>query len=730
MRRAPWIAAAVLAAGAAAWIGVRACGPDVTVARFDALSAPDTALKDFVAGRLGILRPGFRFRDRVVAYRWLSGLGISPADQAALVAAPPDPWTSPDPKRWLRARSLAMKDQAPEIQPMSQGDSWSQYARLTQGALDTASATLTDRMGRYGDGPDLKAWVAGQDLVFASTKEHPAIPSPIAAPAWLKADRDYQIAAARLYAERFDEAAAAFKAIAQDPASPWRAWAPYLEARCLVRKVSLAPDLAQDAPPEALAARVQQWRAVQSLIEADLPAADPRVDAALRSLRDLVRHRSEPGALWAEDLQMLATEKDGIAPLVDSARWVILQGHNDGSDAPGAGADLQAWLDVMDVNDGMKAGRPGLAFDQWKATGSKAWLVAAMALCPGPGPEAEELAAAAAKVPESDPAAPTLRWYALQTRLASLDGGPKRAALEAALKQPFPIWAKNSLLRQCGALATDLDDWMRAAVHEVVGYGDGMSDEVTSPGPGDNASLPTRLFDHDEAATLNRAFTVAQLANAAKTPGLPPALRDEILRVAWLRATLMDRWDQAAALAPSLESALKTQAMEVCAIQDPESRRFALARLVMAFPGLRPTINEGLGGFRLGEKLSDFDAIRDNWWCGDGVYWLVDGAGQPIPAPAPPAFLTAEETKVAAEEQAILAKVPSAIEWFGRITLDHAKAHPEDPAVPDTLARVVALTRSPMCESKAISTLSRDAFRVLHTAYKDTAAAKRTKYHY
>lgn len=719
-KRAPWIVAALVVAGAAAWIGVKACGPDAVEAEFGAPSAPDTAPKDYLAGKLGIIRPGFRFQDRVVAYRWLSGLGVSKADQAALQAAPPDPWPRPDLKPWLGASSM---------DSMSRGESWSEYTRVTQGALDTASATLEDRKSRYGDGPEVKEWIAGQVQVFASTKDHPEIPAPIAAPAWLKADRDYQIAAAKFYAEQFDDAASAFEAIAKDSTSPWRGWAPYLEARCRVRQVSLSPDLAQDTPAEAQEARTKQWKAIQTQIEANLPSAKEPIHGALLNLRDLVRHRSEPGALWKDDLDAIASTKEGLAPLVDSARWVVLQGHANSADATGGGADLQAWLDVMDVNEGLKAGRTGLAFDQWKATGSKPWLVAALALSPGPGPEADALIAAASKVPESDPAAPTLRWYALQARLASLDGTPKRAALDAALKQSFPTWAKNSLLRQRGGVATDLGDWMRAAAHGVVSYGDDMDDGATPVGPG-GAPLPSRLFDRDEAAALNRSFTVAQLSDAAKTPDLPAPLRDELARVAWLRATLLDRWDQATALAPSLEPALKAPAMTVCALQDPEARRFALAQLVMAFPGLRPMVNEGTGGFRFEEKISEFDAIRDNWWCGGGLYWQVDTEGKPIPAPEPPAFLSADEKKAAAEEQAVLAKVPSAIEWFGRIALDHARAHPDDPSAPDTLARVVAFTRSPMCESKSISALSREAFRVLHTTYKDTPAAKRTKYHY
>ncbi|HET8901750.1 MAG TPA: hypothetical protein VFM84_07420 [Holophagaceae bacterium] len=732
MKRAPWIAAALLAAGAAAWVGVRACGPDTTDAHFEALSVPDTAPAEFVAGKLGILRPGFHFQDRVVAYRWLKGLSISAADQKALLAYPKEE-TSPDPKAWLVARASVMKDGTePTVDPFTRMEDWSSYSRLTQGALDTAVATLADREKTHGNGPELRAWIAAQDQVFASTKGHPAIPEPVTSPAWLKADRDYQIAAALFYAERFDEARSAFAAIGKDAASPWRVWAPYLEARCLVRQVSLVPDLAQDTPPEAVEALRQRWVAIQRQIEAHLPSTSEPVDAALRSLRDLVRHRSEPGELWASDLQALATEKEGLTPLVDSARWVVLQGHNNISDAPGKGADLQAWLDVMDVNEGMKAGRPGLAFDQWKATGSKAWLVAALALWPGPGPEADALIAAAAKVPDSDPAAPTARWYALQLHLASLEGAEKRTALDAALKMDSPTWAKNSLLRQRGAVATDLADWMRVAVHEATGYGDGLEEGVEPRGGphDDNASLPSRLFDGDEAATLNRSFTIAQLGEAAKAAGLPPALRDELARVAWLRAALLESWDQAAALAPALEPELRTKAMEVCAISDTEARRFALAKLVMAFPGLRPTVNEGLGGFRLGEKLSDFDAIRDNWWCGEGTYWQMDSAKHPIPVPEPPTFLKPEEAKAAAEEQAALGKLPAAIAWFGRIVLDHAKTHPQDAKVPDALARVVATTRSPMCEGPDISAVSREAFRLLHTAYKDTAAAKRTKYHY
>ena len=56
------------------------------------------------------------------------------------------------------------------------------------------------------------------------------------APALLSADRAYQIAAANLYAGKYDEAAQQFAAIAADKESPWHEMGNYLAARAIVRK--------------------------------------------------------------------------------------------------------------------------------------------------------------------------------------------------------------------------------------------------------------------------------------------------------------------------------------------------------------------------------------------------------------------------------------------------------------------------------------------------------------
>src|SRR5262249_26699861 len=96
---------------------------------------------------------------------------------------------------------------------------------------------------KYGAAsPEAKDWVATQDQVFANCDKGPALPAPAEAAASpiIRANRAYQIAAANFYAGNFDQAESQFNAISNDAASPWRGLAPYLVARTLIRKGTLA----------------------------------------------------------------------------------------------------------------------------------------------------------------------------------------------------------------------------------------------------------------------------------------------------------------------------------------------------------------------------------------------------------------------------------------------------------------------------------------------------------
>ena len=107
------------------------------------------------------------------------------------------------------------------------------------------------------------------------------------APALAQADRAYQIAAAHFYAGQFVEAEAAFTAIARDSASPWRAMAPYLAARAIVRQATIGGPNAQGDP----AAFARALGALNTILH---DGTRQETYPAVRRLRQFVVSRTQP----------------------------------------------------------------------------------------------------------------------------------------------------------------------------------------------------------------------------------------------------------------------------------------------------------------------------------------------------------------------------------------------------------------------------------------------------
>ena len=105
---------------------------------------------------------------------------------------------------------------APEIEVYrnrEQPKQFESFVNCNQDAFQTAAKTLEERIKRLGaDNAAVKQWVEAQDLVFANCSEGQHIPAalPAEAEASLRADRDYQIAAANFYAGNFDLATQQF----------------------------------------------------------------------------------------------------------------------------------------------------------------------------------------------------------------------------------------------------------------------------------------------------------------------------------------------------------------------------------------------------------------------------------------------------------------------------------------------------------------------------------------
>ena len=216
--------AALAAAGTAA---VWACGPFFT----DLLTVQNGAPADadgYARGTLGVVKPTFARRYLVQAYRTIGGLPALPAPEAA--GYTPSAEQQPAFQQWVEIQNrelpAAARAALKPVRSVRTGADYSSFDNCLAPAFAGAVAAFKERAARYGArSPELADWLAGQAAFFQNCGGTPLV-LPAATTiddARLRADRDYQIAAAYFYATQYDEAAGRFRAIASNGLSPWRA---------------------------------------------------------------------------------------------------------------------------------------------------------------------------------------------------------------------------------------------------------------------------------------------------------------------------------------------------------------------------------------------------------------------------------------------------------------------------------------------------------------------------
>lgn len=715
-------AVAVVALGVAPWEVLRACGPGSTTAVFTDIQAPDTPWGQAVRGEVGILRPGLPVDHLVVAYRHLAGLPV-PAETWDPPAPPPvaaeGPVPEPPARRWQAL--LASRAGAAEAKPLQTYRTTATYEGFTNvsdHALETALATWAARLrDNGGDEAALTDWLRAQDGVFRTTPAEVHLPEPVTAPTWLKRDRDYQRAAALFYADRWEEARNAFRALAADPQSPWRAWSGFLVARCWMRQASLGPEV------EAPRAWVEARRALEGLI------ADPAfaaVKAEAEAYLEYVRFRLEPERLEAEALAGLTAEA-ARPDLLEQYRQAHRRRGKAAPELAPAASDLAAWLEVLRPPQA-SAEAVAVAVARAEATPTLPWLVAALALLPPEDARRASLEAKAAAVKGRPKAVaePTLRWFRTLAEVRGASGAEALARVQAALRTPWPTWAENRLRAEGRAKAPTFEAWAGLGGSRVVGLREEMM-ESTLAGelpPATAARYGPRplLLDPELADQINRHLPLARLEQLTQAEGWAPALRRDVAHVAWVRALLLEDWAAEGRLRARLDPEVAARIPADLAQGDPERRRFRIVRLLMAHPGLSPELEGGLGRSNYGwAPITEAVDFGTNWWC---------QASGSRPPSAPPPGLTEADRAQRQVEAAQLQAYSSARHWFGEVVTRYGAQHPEDPEVPEALHRFVRLTRNAACSDKALSRLSRDAFRLLHTAHPRSPWTARTPVHY
>ena len=233
---------------------MQACGPFSLDPVFVFENRADVVRSDYIAGKIGVIRPRYTRGNLVVAYRYFNRLPFAPAEQKAVLGFwgenAEDNSASDDDliKRWVELRKKIVGDEpSPQIQVNKKADSYSYFRSCTTNALEIAAKTLETRIAEHGANDSAVAdWMRAQETVFANCGGGKNIPAEAAAnaPVWLKKDRAYQQAAAEFYIGNFAEARRRFEGIAADETSVWHELSDYLVARTLIRQANFGTDQA------------------------------------------------------------------------------------------------------------------------------------------------------------------------------------------------------------------------------------------------------------------------------------------------------------------------------------------------------------------------------------------------------------------------------------------------------------------------------------------------------
>jgi len=259
----------------------------------------------YFRGRLGILRPTFTDNRLYAAYRIMLGGRFSDAQAKQLLArccdAPETPFDAVTSWNELRKR-------VPGVPPAKEATSFRQRPEDMRifdvscfpNAYRNSAATLRARIAEHGaNSPRVRDWVIGQDAVLLNCYEDSSLPEelPPNAPAWLKADLAYQIAATYFYRLDYTRAGQLFAEIGRDASSPWQKTARYLVARCAVHAAI------EDKTPKLIADAQQAIDALAT----DPQLADYRADAP--KLASLLAFRNPPAGAGAGAGAVLACSR-------------------------------------------------------------------------------------------------------------------------------------------------------------------------------------------------------------------------------------------------------------------------------------------------------------------------------------------------------------------------------------------------------------------------------------
>lgn len=749
-------------------------------------------LAKLYAGRQGVVMARAPRPMLYLNWRLLHGQQVGEVAGRALsipCCDPPGRWNyETQPERgvqaWLTARKIVPDIPVIDwIETEREGPDYTSIPNCFDEAFDVAAATLKDRAARFGAASaSVKAWLVGQDAVFATCHEAgKALPTLAAdAPAWLAADRAYQVAAQALYDQRFEEAATAFAAIARDGASPWRGSAPYLRVRALTRTAFVAKT------PEAFA---RARAAVADLQKA--PSGTFGRDQARGMLRALA-YRDRPGYLMAELDRELSRREAGADIAVsfrdysglydqgisspEAMDWIAtLRARPDKTEEAAAYGASDSDAAVAALTRKTREAALTHAQERWTKSRDPAWLIAALSLTNPGMPQAGALASDAQRVQADHPAWLTAQFHAIRLDLAILPASESRARLDTVLRRPdLSVSDRNIFTALRAQVAADPGEFAQLALRRRLCADDSTdgcvrsfwySDTYQEGGVYDGVGREgARGFGEDARAVIDRLPLASRIA-LSRDPRIPAPLRLDVALTSYARAIVLGEVSAADQLAQDLETLLPQMAGDFRRARTTPTgagKRFAQLFIFAKIPGLRldladyvrpegtvaefqqywipwmtlprnrpmrPSVPPPLAAYQTAGVTPPDDASSDLACLGECGY----GAA-PLRLPD---FAAVGATQAMAERGFFIARMVDlggdapppapavAISMWDEL-LTFARANPAHPQVPEALYWLVRVGRF----GGSYDHSGRRAFQLLHAKYPTTSWARRSPYYY
>jgi hypothetical protein len=430
----------------------------------------------------------------------------------------------------------------------------------------------------------------------------------------------------------------------------------------------------------------------------------------------------------------------------------------DAKDAPST--RLGDWVGVMQAAssaaDSVDTAKK-TALANWKQTPSLPWLIATLTYL---NPKDEDAAAAIEQSRKLDPSSPGFldaAWHRIRLLMGQGQSDAARAELDKILDDKTLSTAmRNLFLIERARVARDWDEFAHLLPRrgEFLGpyFGDQRSngsDYVALPMKSISKDYDTmlgwrsellsdpRYFDTDGATIVNVDAPLAVQAKLAADTTLPDNMRRDLALAAWTRAVLLGNDDAAKPLAEILAQAFPQYAGDWQRYREAASageRKFAAALLLLRLPAAEPWLEDNLGYTNQRDVIGSY---ASRWWSPDSLKNDSQVAAAYFSGPCPdacatpgwfgpPSFVSATDLQAAQDEFARIRKdAGSAADYLGGIVLDWAKAHADDPRVPEALHLVVRLTQYGDAGNSGVS---RKAYNLLRASYPKSPWTKQTPY--